>query len=261
MNDHAGGGGITAGGSRGGSAASRRPPLPTRVDQLPPLPAAYEHALVAGLAAIPLELEAGARAAIDAQARLLLAWNAAINLTAITDPEAIAIRHVVDSLTAAPLIGGWSAGGHVRVVDVGSGGGYPGLPLAAALPNVEVVLVDSIAKKARFLEAAVDVAGLAGRARVANERLETLTSRVRARSLSPFDVATARAVGGLGELIALALPALARGGRLVAWKRGDVEAEVEAARGVAERLGAEITVHDPRVAALPDHRLVVVTRW
>jgi 16S rRNA (guanine527-N7)-methyltransferase len=260
MNDHAGSG-IPADGSRGGSAARRRRPLPTRVDQLPNLPTAYEDALDAGLAAIPLSLEPGPRAAIAAQARLLLAWNQAINLTTITDPEGLAVRHVVDSLTAVPLLAAWAGGGRIRLVDVGSGAGYPGLPLAAALPDAAVVLVDSIAKKTRFLESVVAATGLAERASVRNERFEALAARVQAGSIPPFDVATARAVGRLAQLVALALPALARGGRLVAWKRGDVDTEVDAAAPVVRRLGGAITIHDPGVAALPGHRLVVVTRW
>jgi len=260
LNDHAGGG-IPADGSRGGSADRRRPPLPTRVDDLPPLPVTYERALDAGLAAIPLALDARARAAIAAQARLLIAWNRAINLTGITDPEQIAIRHVIDSLTAGPLIAGWSAGRPVRIVDVGSGAGYPGLPLAAALPAATAVLVDSITKKARFLEALVAVTRLTGRVTVANERLEAVAAAVRAGTTAPFDVATARAVGTLADLVGLTFPALGPRGRLVAWKRGDIEPELAAARGVADRLGGTISVHDPGLAALPGHRLVVVARW
>jgi 16S rRNA (guanine527-N7)-methyltransferase len=260
MNDHAGGGPSTAG-FRGGSPGRRRGPLPTRVDLLPDLPSAYEHALDAGLAEIPLALGAAARVAIATQARLLLAWNEAINLTAITDPEGIALRHVVDSLAAVPLLAAWSAARPIRIVDVGSGAGYPGLPIAAAVPAAQVLLVDSIAKKARFLDAAVAATGVAGRVMVANERFEVLAARVRDGAVTPFDVATARAVGSLSELAQLTFPALARGGRLVAWKRGDLDSELAAAGPIVDRLGGEIRIHDPGVTSLPGHRLVVVTRW
>ena len=92
------------------------------------------------------------RAAIDGHVRLLLAWTAAINLTAIRDPAEVAIAHVLDSLTAVPLL---RAMGIDAFVDIGSGGGLPGLPLAIALPARRALLVESTGKKARFLETAV----------------------------------------------------------------------------------------------------------
>ena len=134
-NDHAGGGEQATGSS---GPDRQRPPLPTRVDSLPNLPAAYDRALDAGLAAIPFLPDAAAREAVATHARLLLAWNAAINLTAITDPAAIALGHVVDSLTAGPLLAARFGDRPFRLVDLGSGGGSPGLPLAAALPGARV---------------------------------------------------------------------------------------------------------------------------
>ena len=95
-----------------------RGPLPTRVDDLPPLPPAYQRALDDGLAVLGLVLEFSARRAIDDHVRLLLAWNPAINLTAIDDPAEIAVRHVLDSLTAVPLL---RARRVERLVDLGSG--------------------------------------------------------------------------------------------------------------------------------------------
>src|SRR5258705_2042158 len=125
-----------------------REPLPTRVQDTPALPAAYEDALAAGLEALPLQLTPAARAAIDGHARLLLAWTAAINLTAIREPAAVALGHVVDSLTALAVL---REPGLDRSIDLGSGGGYPAIPLAAALPSVRTLLLEPIAKKARFL--------------------------------------------------------------------------------------------------------------
>jgi EAL domain-containing protein (putative c-di-GMP-specific phosphodiesterase class I) len=98
-----------------------RDPLPTRVDGCPPLPPAYHDALDGSLAALGIPLAAPARTAIDGHVRLLLAWNAAINLTAIRDPASIAIRHVVDSLIGAAVL---SARGFDRFVDLGSGGSH-----------------------------------------------------------------------------------------------------------------------------------------
>ena len=154
-------------GSDGG--ASRRPeegvvtrdrePLPTRVRDLPRLPAAYDERLSAGIATLGIDLTPEARAAIDDHLRLLLAWTEAINLTSIREPVAAATLHVLDSLAPVALLRDLGAG---RLLDLGSGGGYPGIPLAAAIP-ADAVLVESTIKKARFLEVAVAATGLAGR--------------------------------------------------------------------------------------------------
>jgi 16S rRNA (guanine527-N7)-methyltransferase len=237
----------------------RRESLPTRVDGLPPLPPEYHAALAAGLAALSLSLSAAARAAIDDHIRLLLAWNQAINLTAITDPARVGVLHVVDSLTALPVVG--VRRGSARLLDLGSGGGYPGIPLAAAAPDSEVTLVESIGKKARFLEAAVEVAGLGARVTVAGVRAETLAAPIRRGDLEPFDAVTARAVGSLPELVALAFPLLVGGGRLVAWKRGDMTAEIKAATHAALPLGgARITIRSTAVPGLEGHVLVVIEK-
>jgi 16S rRNA (guanine527-N7)-methyltransferase len=224
--------------------AGRRVPLPTRVDDLPDLPSAYATALEPALDALARwlghsALDGAGRGAVDGHVRLLLAWNAAINLTAITDPAAVARLHVIDSLAVLPIL---LAGPHATLVDLGSGGGFPGLALAAALPATEVLLVDSVAKKTAFLEVAARAVGLAGRVVVANRRAETLPR-------DRWDVVTARAVGGLPELVELALPLLRRGGRLIAWKRGPLEEEMAAAGRAAAALGGS----EPRFLAVrPD---------
>ena len=147
-----------------------REPLPTRVRDLPRLPAAYDERLSAGIATLGIDLTPEARVAIDDHLRLLLAWTAAINLTSIRDPVAAATRHVLDSLAAVALLRDLDVG---RLLDLGSGGGYPGIPLAAAIP-ADALLVESIVKKARFLEVAVAATGLAGRVGVAAVRAEAL---------------------------------------------------------------------------------------
>jgi 16S rRNA (guanine527-N7)-methyltransferase len=198
--------------------------------------------------------------------RLLLAWNAAINLTAITDPAEVARRHVADSLTAFDVIRG---GPHASLLDLGSGGGFPGLPLAAALPATRVLLVDSTAKKAAFLEAVRQALGLADHVTVAAGRAEALapggaatTSGAGPAEGGHHDVVTARAVGPLDDLVELSLPLLAMGGRLVAWKRGDLAGELAAARRAVTALGGGVpVVHAvPEALGLAGHALVVVRK-
>lgn len=196
---------------------------------------------------------AGIRA-IEDHVRLLLVWNQAMNLTAITEPGAVARLHVADSLAGVAVL---REGHHATVLDLGSGGGFPGLPIAAALPSARVTLVDSVGKKARFLTAAVEITGLGARVAVLCARAATLAP-------GGWDVVTARAVGGLADLVELALPLLAPGGRLVAWKRGDLTLELAAAARVAQQLGGSAPAWRPhpddlgRAAELGGHGVVVI---
>src|SRR5439155_24944828 len=165
-----------------------------------------------------------------------------INLTTITDPEAVARLHVLDSLTAVPLLRqrtGPGGAGRVRIVDIGSGGGYPGLAIAAVMPEAQVLAIDSTTKKVRFLEAAIDASGLGrgGRAGARAIRAEALAIEVRSGREPAFDVVTARAVGALDSLLELALPLLRIGGVLVAWKRGAIDDELAIASRAARAVG------------------------
>ena len=232
-----------------------REPLPTRVQDTPALPAAYEQALDAGLEALSLQLTPAARAAIDGHARLLLAWTAAINLTAIREPAAVALGHVVDSLTALAVL---RERGVDRSIDLGSGGGYPGIPLAAALPSARTVLLEPIAKKAGFLSVVAAATGLAGTVEAAPVRAEALAGDARHRGRWP--AVTARAVGSMADLVELALPLLTPGGILVAWKRGEIGPELAAAeKAIAALGGGSLEVRQVDVPGLEGHRLVVVT--
>ena len=165
-------------------------------------------------------------AILTAHLRLLDAWNLAINLTRVSDPLERATRHLLDSLVAAPHIERLFPNGG-KIADLGSGGGFPGVPLAARLlshhSNLSMTLIESIGKKARFLEAVTAVSGLAPRLRVAHARAEDLAQGGGVR----FDVITARAVAPLGELIRLAAPLLTPTGSLLAWKRASDEWDAE----------------------------------
>jgi 16S rRNA (guanine527-N7)-methyltransferase len=232
-----------------------REPLPTRVESTPGLPPAYAGALEAGLASLSIDLTPAARVAIDGHARLLLAWTSAINLTAIRDPAAVAVAHVVDSLTALPIL---RERGVTRFVDLGSGGGYPGLPLAAALPAERALLLEPIAKKAAFLSVVAAATDLDPTVEAAAVRVEELATDRRHRGRWP--AVTARAVAGLADLVELAFPLLAPGGCLVAWKRGDIAAELAAAERAIDALGGgSMVVRPVDVAGLEGHRLVIAS--
>jgi 16S rRNA (guanine527-N7)-methyltransferase len=214
-----------------------REPLPTRVESTPDLPPAYAAALEAGLATLAIRLTPAARAAIDGHARLLLAWTSAISLTAF---RVLRERGVT------------------RFVDLGSGGGYPGLPLATVLPAERALLLEPIAKKAAFLSVAVAATGLDPIVEVAAVRAEALAADPRHRARWP--AVSARAVAGLADLVELAFPLVAPGGCLVAWKRGDIRAELAAAERAIDALGGgSIVVIPVDVAGLEGHRLVVAS--
>lgn len=199
------------------------------------------------------DLSAPAVTAFADHLRLLLAWNASMNLTAIRDPRAAVTAHVLDALSALPLLRARS----VRaLLDLGSGGGYPGLPLAIGLPAERALLVDSVGKKARFLAAAVTGLGLADRVAVSGERAETLAADPRQRGRWP--AVTARAVASLGDLIELAFPLLTPGGVLVAWKRSEIGPERDRALPALAALGGgTLEVIEMAPPAPAGHVLVV----
>jgi 16S rRNA (guanine527-N7)-methyltransferase len=232
-----------------------REPLPTRVEETPGLPAAYDTALEAGLQALRLTLTPTARAAIDGHARLLLAWTGSINLTGIRDPADVALVHAVDSLTAFATL---REIGVDRYVDLGSGGGYPGLPLAAALPAARALLLEPVAKKAAFLSVVAAATGLADTVEAAPIRAEALAGDRRHRGRWP--AVLARAVANLADLVELAFPLLQPGGSLVAWKRGDLGREVDAAeRAIVALGGGSLEVRPVAVEGLDGHCLVIAT--
>jgi 16S rRNA (guanine527-N7)-methyltransferase len=201
-------------------------------------------------------LDEGQLASIADHVRLLLAWNDAINLSGIREPEAIAREHVLDSLSALALL---RRAGITEFVDLGSGGGYPGLPLAIALPAKRAILVESVAKKARFLSVAVAAVGLADRVAVAPTRAESLAANPAHRGR--WEAVLARAVADLSELAELSLPLLRPGGLLVAWKRLPLDAELARAERVVHQLGGRLAGHQQTaVPGLDDHVLVIVKR-
>jgi 16S rRNA (guanine527-N7)-methyltransferase len=208
------------------------------------------------LQVLGLRLDTPTRRAIDDHVRLLVAWNRAINLSAVRDPEAIAIRHVADSLSAVSVL---RRARSSSLLDLGSGGGYPGLPLALAVPIERTLLVESVAKKARFLDMAVAALGVRNRVSVAAARAEDLAADMAHREC--WSAVTARAIGTLADILELAFPLLAPGGLVLAWK-GTLElGEVAAAeRAIAALGGGTLDIEDGPLPELPSHRLAIATK-
>ena len=160
--------------------------------------------LQAGLAELNIEQAGLADRLLDYLA-LLVKWNRAFNLTAVRDPEQMLYRHLLDSLAILPWVQG------ARLLDVGSGAGLPGIPLALARPQLQVVLLDSNGKKARFLRQAKLELDL-GNVEVAETRVEAYGAEPR------FDSIVSRAFASLGDLVRLTEPLLAPTGRWLAMK-------------------------------------------
>jgi len=161
----------------------------------------------------------------------LLSWNRHTNLTTIVEPREIAVRHLLDSLALAPL---WPVGGPASLVDVGSGAGFPGLPLKIVWPDAYVLLVESVGKKAEFLRYVAAELGL-DKLEVSAARAEDIGRDERYRERFAF--ATGRAVAALPVLAEYCLPLVEVGGVFAAPRGADAATEAQAAAQAFETLG------------------------
>lgn len=174
------------------------------------------------------------RARLEAVLDLLAAERASVS--SVTDPGRAWRVHVADSLTGLGVEDLRTAG---AIADIGSGAGFPGIPLAVALPAARVDLIESVGRKCEFIERAAAAAGIAN-VRVLNLRSEELAAGA---GHETYDAVTARAVGRLSTLAELASPLLREGGTLVAWKgRRDAEEEAQ-----AERAGEALAMRPERI--------------
>ncbi len=179
---------------------------------------------------------------------LLLEWNMKLNLTAVREPADIQKRHFLDSLSCATVMGDLNSR---AIIDVGTGAGFPGLPLKILYPDMRLTLVDSVAKKTTFLKTVVTELGLTNVAVVA-ERSEALGQMAVHRE--KYDWAVARGVAEMRVLAEYLLPLCRVGGHMLAQKGENVVAELETAVNAFEILGGNYLNHYP--IQLPDHPLI-----
>ena len=212
-------------------------------------------ALERSLEGCPVALPLGFAAAAERFVALLLDANRRLNLTRVVEPAAVARLHLLDSLAALPILDSAEAR---RALDLGSGGGVPGLVLAIARPEVAWTLVDSVRKKADAMRSFVVALGLPN-VEVLAERAEILGREPSQRE--SYDLVTARACAALPVLAEYALPLTRIGGAVLAWK-GRISEDELAAGGAAARLlgGGEPEVRPAEFAELGDHRFVVVSK-
>jgi len=196
--------------------------------------------LLDGARALALELDEAQLAKLVAHLDLLDDWNTRMNLTAIRDRPSQLTKHLLDSLTVLPYLQGG------RIADVGSGAGFPGIPLAIVAPGRHFSLIESTGKKCRFLEHVRDALGLAN-VEVVQSRAESYKPEVR------FDTVLARAVGPVADLVKVAGPLVVGGGRLLAMK-GRYPTDELAARLSGWKVAA---VHPLTVPGLAEERHLV----
>lgn len=174
-------------------------------------------------AATPVALTETQLAQCTQFATLVVETNKTLNLTRITDPEAMAVKHFADSLTLLQAVPDLPLG--ARICDVGTGAGFPGVPLKIARPDLKLTLVDSLRKRLTFLEGALATLHIT--------EVATIHSRAEELKGKRFELVTARAVAALPKLIAWCAPLVTIGGRFVAMKGPEAESD----EGAATRCG------------------------
>ncbi len=173
-------------------------------------------------------------AALEKYEQILMEWNTRFNLTAIRSPQEVRTRHFLDSLTCLIAMRDTPAD---RVVDVGTGAGFPGIPLKIACPVMRLMLVESVGKKADFCRHVVDVLGLEG-VDIVQERAEELGQSSSHRE--HYDWALGRAVAVMPVLAEYLLPLVRVGGRILAMKGASGPAEAQSAENALRLLGGHL---------------------
>jgi 16S rRNA (guanine527-N7)-methyltransferase len=216
--------------------------------------------LSAGASEIEVPLSGESIYAFKTYARLLKEWNEKMNLTNILDDKGIALRHFIDSLTLVPHLEKEARRQNredLSLIDVGTGAGFPGIPLKVTLPALKVTLLDSLRKRISFLDAVC--------AELSLEGIETVHARAEDAGRSKqyrekYDIATARAVASLPVLCELCLPLVKVGGIFLSMK-GNIGTEAEEAEKALITLGGTLeTLHHFTLPGTDMNRTIIVIR-
>lgn len=209
--------------------------------------------LIEGGAAFGLALSPQQAAQFERYAADLIDWNRRVNLTSITRPDEIVDKHFLDSLS---VLAAWDVPAGSRIVDVGSGAGFPGLPIAIARPDVHLTLLEATRKKCAFLRHVANAIQL-DRVTVVNARAEDAGREPAHRER--YDLAVARAVAEMATLAEYLLPFVRVDGWALAQKAGEVRAEVERAEAAIAALGGRLQdICEVHVSGLDEPRYLVV---
>jgi 16S rRNA (guanine527-N7)-methyltransferase len=194
--------------------------------------------LIEGAGKLEIELDARQVKRFELYYRELIEWNSKINLTAITDYSSVQVKHFLDSLTITLALSGKEMERtDFNIVDIGTGAGFPGVPLKILFPRPRLVLIEPTTKKTAFLHHIIRKLEL--------ENVEVLNSRAEEAAHLPlyreqFALAFSRAVALLPTLVELTLPFCQVGGRFIAQKKGEIDQEVNGARKAIVALGGKL---------------------
>jgi 16S rRNA (guanine527-N7)-methyltransferase len=187
----------------------------------------------------------------------LVAWNEKINLTTVTERDQVQIRHFLDSLSVVQALPSlFTANQPVSLIDVGTGAGFPALPLRIVFPSLSVTLLEATGKRTHFLEHVIALLGLTD-VSVVTGRAEEVGNLPSQRE--HYDLVVARAVAKMATLSELCLPFARVGGHFIAMKGADVEQEIDEAKHAIEVLGGKVrTVQSTTVPHLLERRTLIV---
>ncbi len=203
----------------------------------------YKELLRSGAEEFKIELTEEMLDKFSMYARLLVEWNEKMNLTAITDEEGIVIKHFLDSLSLFSVLPESTK----KLIDVGTGAGFPGIPLSIANNSFNITLLDSLAKRVNFLNEVCNTLEL--------NNIEAIHGRaedygVKKEYREKYDIATARAVAALPVLLEYCLPFVKKGGMFIAMKGPDIKEEIKESKKALDVLGGEI--EEVRTFTLPN---------
>ncbi len=204
-----------------------------------------------GAKSMDMSLDRSQIAQFAAHATELMTWNRTTNLTAITDPVEVAVKHFLDTLPVSPLLpsGSW-------LLDIGSGGGFPGIPLKTLRPDLHVMLIDASRKKVSFQKHIISMLGLED-VEARHARAEELKEELRPESRR-YDVIVSKAISRLDRFLDQAVPILGRPGMVIAMKGRSVDTEVEAARSRIEAEGLSLSTKKYRLPYIDIERCLII---
>ncbi len=204
-------------------------------------------------AKIDISLDDTALARFDEYARLLIEWNNNINLTSITTPDEIVTKHFVDSLSILKYV---DIPDSASIIDVGTGAGFPGMPLLIARPDINITFLDSLKKRLGFIDEVLNVNSLS--ASLVHGRAEDMGNTADYRE--QFDFATARAVAPLNVLCEYCMPFVKVGGRFVSMKGASARDELDCAENAIATLGGELESFFDFNLANGDKRSIIIIK-
>ncbi len=212
----------------------------------------WQRFIIDGARKLGIELDERVSASFSIYASELLNWNRKINLTAVTDPREIAIKHFLDSLAPAGCIPDRG-----RLLDIGSGGGFPGIPLKIFKPSISALLIDGVRKKINFLKHVLRALGLEN---IEARQMRTETLLKDPEYATSFDIIISRALSDLLTFVKSALPLLAEHGTIIAMK-GEIDTkELDAVRANALGDQYSLEIEKYRLPSIDSQRSLVILK-